>query len=289
MSELAYLHRYDQILRDIELGDLLEEDRDPLEGASPVLRDDGSAIDLSALTNLLAEFAARRDTQWPNPSDRPKSDQWLAPRVHAALRLTRAQGADKGLWHWLAATAANDYVTWRWGSSGSVQSDRWYGPIHKQALARLWWGAEMFRDGANYESAERAFIYQDLINSFLHRPLVRSRSFALGLLDAVTKKGEGTEDEQAESYSSRQVNDLARVLNLCTTGRSPEAATDFRSDDQKASRLWASEDAPVPNEWDTLPSGPPAEDTTAESRTGGRALADHGMELAGLKQDKADS
>src|SRR3712207_5044930 len=75
-----------------------------------------------------------------------ESDTWLSPRLHSALRLTRAEAGDRGLWHWLALRYRS-YVEYRWTGDGGVNRDRWFGPVHKQALARLWWGAELFRDG----------------------------------------------------------------------------------------------------------------------------------------------
>lgn len=42
-----------------------------------------------------------------------RADAWLAPRLHATLRLTRAEAADRALWNYLAFAVAPDYVVWR--------------------------------------------------------------------------------------------------------------------------------------------------------------------------------
>lgn len=42
------------------------------------------------------------------------SDAWLAPRMHATVRLTRREAADLRAWHDRAAVALPDYVRWRW-------------------------------------------------------------------------------------------------------------------------------------------------------------------------------
>jgi hypothetical protein len=236
------------------------------------MRPDGSLISLVTFSDLMAEFRRRAAAgEWR--SDRASSDRWLAPRVHYALRLTRSHASDKGLWQWLAVAGAPQYVKWRWTGDDGVAEDRWYGAIHKQALARLWWGAELFRNGADYATVERAFIRQDLPNSYLHRPLVRCRSFALGILDVLTS-------QEGEALSAGQVNALARVLNLCTAGSPPEARVDFQVDDAQAAIDFASEDAPLPSSWDITPSGPSASDTTEESIQKGKVMAEHGLALA---------
>ena len=61
-------------------------------------------------------------------------DSWLAPRVHAALRLTPREAADPAIWRWLALYAFPDYVRRRWPRLNVV---RFVGPINKQAIGRL--------------------------------------------------------------------------------------------------------------------------------------------------------
>ncbi len=125
-------------------------------------RRDGAPPSLYALDALMLSARNRQhDGEW---TDRAASDRWLAPRVHFALRLFRGEAAEKGIWQWVAMRYPwyPWYLEWRWSDrAGDVANDRWWGPIHKQAFARLWWGAEVFRDGGDYRSVERAFIFQD--------------------------------------------------------------------------------------------------------------------------------
>ncbi|RDH76892.1 hypothetical protein DVS77_18835 [Mycolicibacterium moriokaense] len=146
--------------------------------------------------------------------------------------------------------------------------------MHKQAFARLWWGAELFRDGGDYRSVERAFIFQDLPNSYLHRPVVRCRSLALAIIDQF---GETT------SPSAKQVNGLARVLNLATVGSPPEVETGYQNDDLEAYNAWVTERYTPPALWDDLPAGPPAADTTANSKAGGDRVVHRAWTYAGLR------
>lgn len=243
----------------------LEEHPVPLERAG----EPGPTLD--ALDSLMTAMQdLQQGGEWP---DRATSDRWLSPRIHYALRLFRGESAERGVWQWIALRYPW-YVEWRWSDrDGAVAADRWWGPIHKQAFARLWWGAEIFRDGADYRPVERAFVFQDLPNSYLHRPVVRCRSLALAIVD---RFGE------AKAPSAQQVNGLARVLNLATVGSPPEVETGYQNDDLDAYNAWVIEDQPIPTEWDRLPVGPQALDTTADSRAGGDSVVDRGWTYAGF-------
>jgi hypothetical protein len=129
------------------------------------------------------------------------SDAWLAPRLHALLRLRRNEAADRGLWGWLATVEFPDYSRWRFpGRSADEEEDeakrgtplkRFVGSGRDNALARLWWGAELFRDGGDYEPVVQAFAKQDVPNTWLsldavHHPAAAQA--ALRLLPALGSK-----------------------------------------------------------------------------------------------------
>jgi hypothetical protein len=239
--------------------------------ASPVERMYGSPPAVDTLDSLMTTVHERHLAGgWP---DRTTSDRWLSPRIHFALRLFRGEAAERGLWQWVGLRYPW-YVEWRWADrDGSVANDRWWGPIHKQAFARLWWGAELFRDGGDYRPVERAFVFQDLPNSYLHRPVVRCRSLALAIVD---RFGE------SNSPSAKQVNSLARVLNLATVGSPPEVETGYQNDDLDAYSSWVTEPFAPPAAWDPLPQGPAASDTTADSKAGGARVVQRGWGYAGI-------
>ncbi|EUA52267.1 hypothetical protein I553_2453 [Mycobacterium xenopi 4042] len=147
------------------------------------------------------------------------------------------------------------------------------GPIHKQAFARLWWGAEIFRNGGDYQPVELAFIFQDLPNSYLHRPIVRCRSLALAIIDRLN---------ETPALDADHVNGLARVLNLATVGSPPEVETDYQSDDLTAYERWASDRPRVPTSWDALPRGPESIDTTTDSLQRASTIVNRGWVFAGF-------
>lgn len=154
--------------------------------------------------------------------------------------------------------------------------NRWYGPVNKQAFARLWWGGELFRKGADYSVVEQAFKNQDLINSLLHRPVVRCRSLALGIVKALWERADDPKGPESDA-----INDLARVLNLSTAGSPPEAWVGFQTDDILSALRWAQDDAsPRDTSWANPLPGPEAEDVHDGSIALGRRLAERGIELA---------
>ncbi|MFE3180874.1 DUF6339 family protein [Streptomyces violascens] len=151
-----------------------------------------------------AMYAHRDDT-------RTKADAWLAPRLHAALRLTRREAADARLWNFIALSVAPDYIVWRHlpgkGKDGlppMVTAERFRGAHYTQAFSRLWWAAELFRDGTDYKPVQVACGNQDVLNTVLRLDIIDHRPTAQALVRLVAK---GT------ARTGREVNALATVAN----------------------------------------------------------------------------
>jgi hypothetical protein len=273
MADSLELHRYPRRLEPEERDAVLAHAR--LGEATPevVRRSDDEGVLLTVLDDLMRHFRDLRDAgRWDG--ERSASDRWLAPRVHYALRLSRAQASDKGLWQWVALRFSW-YVQWRWHATDHVVAEnRWYGATHKQAFARLWWGGEAFRNGADYGPVARAFVRQDLPNSYLQHRMIRCRSLAVTILDQVAPA-----DRELE-ISSDQVRDFVKTLNLITAGSPPELLAEFQADDVGNYRTWVLDIVEVPGDWDPLPLGPPCRDTSAESLSGVKVLVDRGWEFA---------
>ncbi|MFC0681775.1 DUF6339 family protein [Lysobacter korlensis] len=235
-----YLHELDGTQAEQERREQADADL-----AEPVERN-GHPVPVDAIADLMEHLRHEASAErWDTPE---ASDGWLAPRLHSALRLTRAEAGDRGMWQWVAIRFGW-YVEWRWGGGTAPRRDRWFGPVHKQAFARLWWGAELFRDGADYSYVELAFVRQDFPNSYLHRPLVRCRPVALGVLAHLR------EISEKRPPKASQINDLARVVNLTTAGIPPEAETGYYVDDDDAYASWM-EETGVPDGWERMPVGP---------------------------------
>ncbi|MFF9900338.1 DUF6339 family protein [Streptomyces longispororuber] len=144
--------------------------------------------------------------------DKPtQADAWLAPRLHATLRLSRREAADRRLWNYLALGVAPDYVVWRHMSEPKearkvprVARTRFRGPHHTQAFARLWWAAELYRNGADYGPAVTACAHQDMLNTVLRMDVIDHRPTAQAVVRLI---------ERGTVRVGREINALATAVN----------------------------------------------------------------------------
>lgn len=195
------------------------------------------------LDHAMAEYSQ------PNRTD---SDVWLGPRLHYSLRMTRREAADRGLWRWLGVVFAPDYVRWRWASidrphsdeTGAANLERFVGAETKHALARLWWMAELFRDGPDYAPASAALSNQDIINNLFrmniahHRPTVQAAVRVL--------KGK----------SGRDANALAKAVNAAASTLKVDVIGIDVPLDPAASDAWLNGDIDPVQFLERMPEGP---------------------------------
>lgn len=198
----------------------------------------GRPLDVDGFRRCVDE-AMRR-----HPGDPVASDAWLAPRVHTRLRLTRAEAADATFWAWIALEVSPEYVRWRWpGRDGSgTPAKRFVGRDRDHAIARLWWAAELFRDGPAYGPVERAFEVQDIVNTWLGLDALHHRAAAQAALRLLP------------SLSSKRVNRVSTALAHVLVTVQLDAIAPSPAPDVDAVRNWLT--APVPTGPEDLPSGP---------------------------------
>ncbi|WLQ33975.1 DUF6339 family protein [Streptomyces castrisilvae] len=221
--------------------------------ASRPIQDDSVRWNVDAVREIVEEAMRRFDAV------RTDADAWLAPRLHATLRLTRAEAADAGLWNFLALAVAPDFVLWRHlppgaagdGSPKKTNSARFVGPHYSQAFARLWWSAEMFRDGPDYRPAEIACGNQDMINTALRLDAIDHKPTALALVSVL----KGLADGGATRLGDR-VNALCTAVNVAGSTLMYEviAPDDPPRHDALTEWIADAESAAVP--WERLPDGP---------------------------------
>ena len=189
--------------------------------------------------------------------DPPASDRWLAPRVHSALRMTRAQAGNPRLWAWLATVELPDYVLWRFPGKGDEEEDesrrgtarkRFTGQDRDNAVSRLWWGGELCRDGDDYTPVERAFVMQDVPNTWFSLDAFHHRACAQAALRIVP------------DLNSKDINRLSRALDHVLTTIQLDVVAPATPPDTEAIREWV--ELPVDGDElmeDTLPTGPDEE------------------------------
>ena len=205
----------------------------------------GRTINLRPLRAVLDAAMANR-----LPRD---SDAWLGPRVHATLRLTRREAADRRIWQYLTVVEFPHYVRWRWANpdypEDPVPLDRFLGEDSKNALARLWWAAEMTRNGSSYARTERALSTSRFSISWLHLILMHHRAAALAVVDFLHGfQGKGVTDTQGGAMA-KATNVALRTVCLDALAISPPP-------DGEAIQEWIAEKIDETTMMDELPQGP---------------------------------
>lgn len=227
----------------------------PILRASQEIEETSARWEAAPLRRLLDEAMLRFD------DNHTGADAWLAPRLHATLRLTRAEATQAELWNFLALAVASDYVLWRHlapgvdkeGNTRKASGARFTGPQYTQAFARLWWAAELFRDGEDYRPAEIACGNQDVLNTVLRLDAIDHKPTAL----AITRVLDGLTTSGASRLGDR-VNALSTAVNTAGSTLVYEVLSPHELPDLDALLYWIAEadNAPaVP--WERLPDGPP--------------------------------
>jgi hypothetical protein len=204
-----------------------------------------------------------------NQVDAAASDAWLGPRLHATLRLSRREAGSRGVWRFLGLWAA-DYVRWRFGPppgeddlAKAAQPERFVGPNTKQAMARLWWMAELFRNGKDYGPAALALTNQDIVNNLFRMRLSHHRPTALAALRVLPRSEDGT-----SLPHGRQANALAKATNAAASTLVLDVvATDPHFDLEGRGRWELDRDYDPRTCFDTLPEGPDDGDVPDEVLT----------------------
>ncbi|MCF3184037.1 hypothetical protein IPZ70_29430 [Streptomyces polychromogenes] len=202
---------------------------------------------------VLVEEAMRRFQD-----ERTAADGWFAPRLHSTLRMTRAEAADGRLWNFLAMVVAPDYVAWRHHGSdtkdgpGAATAARFCGAHYTQAFSRLWWAAELFRDGADYRPVETACRWQDVLQTTMRLDVIDHRPTAQAILSILERRSEAGGSRLAD-----HVNALSAAVNAAGSTLVYEVLAPDRGPDTDALQDWideAEDMAAAP--WDRLPEGP---------------------------------
>jgi alkanesulfonate monooxygenase SsuD/methylene tetrahydromethanopterin reductase-like flavin-dependent oxidoreductase (luciferase family) len=207
----------------------------------------GREVQLAPLRGIVTEAMKRFE------HDPPKSDPWLGPRVHATVRLTRREAADKRTWEYLTVVEFPQYVRWRWQNIDDpdkvIPLDRFLGEDSKNALARLWWASELTRNGSDYKRSEIALSISRFSVAWLHLNLAHHRAAVLAVVDFLhTYQGGGATDTQGQ-FMAKATNVALRTLCLDALATSPPIDAD-------AVREWIAEEIDETTMMQELPRGP---------------------------------
>lgn len=105
----------------------------------------------------------------------PDLDAMAAELIHRHLPLSRRVAADPGVWRFLAVVVRPELVRHRFElRSISTMRTRFWSPGTRpdsNTFARLWWVAELSREGTDYWLTSRALASQSLANAIFVRTL----------------------------------------------------------------------------------------------------------------------
>jgi hypothetical protein len=210
----------------------------PYESALPT----GRTVAIDAMVELLDETMKR----FPEKGTAP--DSWLGPRLHAALRLTRAEAAIPGVWTWLGLGPAARYIRWRW--SPKLDLSRFAGAYYLHGLGRLWWMAELFRNGADYSPAVEALRNGDIAQNFLRHDIAHLRPTCQAFMRVPSRRRPG------QALTGREANALAKAANCAATTLVYEAIAPDVPLDADARLEWIGIEVDAGELLDGLPTGP---------------------------------
>lgn len=119
----------------------------------------------------------------------PAIERRAAPLVHRALRLSRREAAQPGVWRFLAVVHRPDLVRHRWAvEAWATTRTRYWSPGMRHdsnVFSRLWWIAELTHDGDDYTLTDRVFSRQALAIQIFIRRFAWSRDMVATLVDAL--------------------------------------------------------------------------------------------------------
>ena len=132
-------------------------------------------------------------------------DGELVEAVHRGLDVSRRVAGDPGLWHWLAVARYPEFVRHRWQfNSEEAMREKFLGAgsdLYSNALHRLWWIAELTRDGDDYSTTQTVFSNQTMVNKVFDRWFARYRPAAIALCDELADEPSWVIDETTNRFN----------------------------------------------------------------------------------------
>lgn len=177
--------------------------------------------------DLLTQLAEKAATFLPPE----QMDPWMAPRLHTALRIPRRVATDDGMWAWLAFHC-QPFIEARFRKGKeTIHPWRYRGVWSRNAIARLWWGAEMTRNGPDYSAVPLCFARTRTAQFALELMYSWDRAAAIAfcLVAEGADGGARLSDERTKSLSTK-LKVLLALRSLESFSPDSDDAEEFDSD-----------------------------------------------------------
>jgi len=180
-----------------------EEELDEAD-LEPYLEKTGIEVDLSVLDEAVEEVIDSGEFD-----DRESElGAELAPEIHRCLDITRREAAIDGIWHYLTLVRYPRFVRYRWDSKMREKFLEGGEDIYSNAIHRLWWIAEISRDGDDYSRTVSMLEQQELANDIADRWFGRHKPVTQACIDLLEKE----ELDQFSPANSSIISDTTTQL-----------------------------------------------------------------------------
>lgn len=196
---------------------------------------DDLVLDLEPLRHLVHHMCNSFGLPGASLDDAAKNalDAWIAPRLHYALRVPRRLASLTEFWSWIALEHARPVVVARFGDADrKVARWRFTGTALRNAISRLWWAAEMGRNGPDYSSVPHIFGRTRTAQFALELAYSQYRPAAI----AFATVAEGQDGKQR--LPDAEVKRLSTVVNALLSLRVLEACDEGSDDATELDEDW---------------------------------------------------
>lgn len=192
-----------------------EQERLPKEDINGYATSTGLYADLDwlgdRLNEIMDEFVEYKGSM----------DRKAAPAVHQAVDISRREAADSGIWHDLAIRQFPEFVRHRWKYEGkrAMKKKFWTHGVPLDSVSstfeRLWWIAELTRNGDDYTYTRRAFGNRRLCFRVFDIQLGRYKPAARACIEVLHDEEEDKyEDNDTIDYTVQKFRKAASNVTL---------------------------------------------------------------------------
>lgn len=174
---------------------------------------DGAKGDLDALGERLDRIVEKYD------ENEPRMEKESAIAVHTELDITRRHASHPGLWHWLCIVHYPEYIRHRFPIGGALEEKfvgRCGSDIYSNGLHRLWWFAELTREGNDYSRTELMLSEgnQYIVERIVDRSFARCEAATKAAVDLLIELDGETAEAAAYEFRSRETDYRIETMSV---------------------------------------------------------------------------